>query len=159
MIGVPAPRRPKQRFTAEEDAVIMSMVDVHGPCKWRLAADQLSGRTARQCRERWINYLSPDVSSAPWTAAEDGLLRAKVTELGPIWCRIARSFVGRTDVCLKHRYLKLARGDRKAARRLQKQEAANVDDDQDAFFLNDDQTGCDDWQYDSFNFMPVAFGE
>jgi hypothetical protein len=154
-----APRRPKHRFTADEDAVVKSMVGIHGPRKWRLTADQLAGRTARQCRERWINYLSPNLSRAPWTAAEDSLLRAKVAELGPIWCRIASSFVGRTDVCLTNRYLKLARGDRKAVRRSQKQGTANVDDDGGALFLDDDQTGRDDWQHDSFNFTPIEFGE
>jgi hypothetical protein len=155
----PALRKPKRKFTADEDAVIKSMVNVHGPRKWRLAADQLPGRTARQCRERWLNYLSPDVSRAPWAAAEDGLLRAKVAELGPIWCRIASAFVGRTDVCVKNRYLKLARGDRKAARRSQKRAEANVGDDGGAFFLDDDQTGHDDWQYDSLYCMPTEFGE
>jgi hypothetical protein len=164
-------RRQKQKFGPEENDIIRSAVDAHGPCKWRLVADRLVGRTARQCRERWVNYLSPDVTKAPWAADEENLLREKVAEFGPLWSRIARFFVGRTDVYLKNHYLKMLRMDRKAERKMLKQamrfvapaaaQSNNVDDDLEggAFFLEDNDTGRDDWQFDSFSFVQGEFGD
>jgi hypothetical protein len=169
-------RRQKQKFGPDEDDIIRAAADAHGPRKWRLVAERLVGRTARQCRERWVNYLSPDVTKAPWAADEESLLRAKVAEFGPLWSRIARFFVGRTDVCLKNRYLKLLRKDRKAERKMLKQvmrfaapapvsappaPSNTGDDDLDggAFFLEDNETGRDDWQFDSFSFVHGDLGE
>jgi hypothetical protein len=179
-----AQRRQKQKFGPEEDDIIRAAVEVHGPRKWRLVAERLTGRTARQCRERWVNYLSPDITKAPWAANEENLLKDKVAEFGPLWSRIARFFVGRTDVCLKNRYLKLLRKENKAQRKTLKQamkfaapEVASVprlapqeplvaasnegDDDLEggAFFLEDNETGREDWQFDSFSFVPGDLGE
>jgi hypothetical protein len=170
-------RRQKQKFGPEEDDIIRAAVDAHGPRKWCRVAELLVGRTARQCRERWVNYLSPDVTKAPWAAEEENLLRTKVAEFGPSWSRIARFFVGRTDVCLKNHYLKLIRTDRKAERKMLKQgmrftapadvtrpaapESNNAQDDLEggAFFLEENETGREDWQFDSFSFVHGDLGE
>jgi hypothetical protein len=52
-------RRPKHKFSADEDNVIRSMVAAHGPREWHYSAERLPGR--------WMNYLSPDVNTVPWT--------------------------------------------------------------------------------------------
>jgi hypothetical protein len=96
------------------------MVASGGPKHWRLIAARLVGRTARQCRERWVNYLSPLVTQCAWTADEENLLLEKVTEFGKQWSRIATFFDGRTDVSLKNRYLKLLRRERMTERRARK---------------------------------------
>jgi hypothetical protein len=96
-----ARRRP---FGTEEDAVIMRMMlggAIHG---WEAIARRLPGRTARQCRERWTNYLSPSVRSEPWTVEEDHLLVEKVNEVKFSWSVIARSFNGRSDNDIKNRW-------------------------------------------------------
>jgi hypothetical protein len=96
--------RPRNPFTPDEDAVIMRMM-LRGPIfGWNVVARNLPGRTARQCRERWMNYLTPSVRSDPWTEAEDRLLIEKVNELGFAWATIARSFCGRSDNAVKNRW-------------------------------------------------------
>jgi hypothetical protein len=158
----PSGRKLKQKFTADEDDVIRSMVADQGPKRWRSIAEQLGGRTARQCRERWINYLSPDVSRAPWTPGEEMALRNRVIEHGQQWSRIARFFEGRTDVSIKNHYLKMMRMDRKIERKRQRTlptaTPAPAAEEEDlkggAFFLDDGQEiGRDDWQYDSFGYI------
>ena len=45
----------------------------------------MNGRTAPQCRERWVNSLYPNkraVIEAPWTAEEDAALVEAVELLG-----------------------------------------------------------------------------
>jgi hypothetical protein len=60
------------------------------------------GRTTRQCRERWQNYLRPGIQNGPWTKAEEDLLVQKHAELGPVWRTIQQFFPNRTDIDLKN---------------------------------------------------------
>jgi hypothetical protein len=67
------------------------------------------GRDARQCRERWTNYLAPDVSMEPWTTEEDTKLRELVDEYGFLWSWLSHFFPGRKDIALKKHYNRLKR--------------------------------------------------
>jgi hypothetical protein len=73
----------------------------------------MNNRNARQCKERWMNYLSPDVSAHPWTDNDDQLLLRKVAEVGPKWVQITSFFPKRTDSNLKNRWFILMRRERK----------------------------------------------
>ena len=101
--------KSKQKFTPQEDQIIAEQVKINGEKGWRHIAEHLPGRTARQCRERWVNYLSPNVSRAQWTKEEDDLLAKLVSENGTQWSKIATSFKLRTDVMLKNRWSYLKR--------------------------------------------------
>jgi hypothetical protein len=94
-------RRP---FGTAEDAVIMKAM-LAGPFEpWDAISRRLPGRTARQCRERWANYLSPAIRSDPWTPEEDRILIEKINEMGFSWSSIAHSFNGRSDNDIKNRW-------------------------------------------------------
>jgi hypothetical protein len=57
-----------------------------------------------QCRERWSNYLSPNIRSDPWTEAEDRLVVEKMNEDHFSWSLIAPFFNGRSDNDIKNRW-------------------------------------------------------
>jgi hypothetical protein len=105
-------RHPRSIFTPEEDERLRLLVERYKH-DWEEIARQLPGRNVRQCKERWMNYLSPQISLDPWTDAEDRLLLEKATELGPKWVRIARFFPNRTDINVKSRWFRLMRRNRK----------------------------------------------
>ena len=107
---------PKQKFTEDDDRKLIQLVQQFGTKSWAEVAAAMGNRNQRQCKERWMNYLSPMVRNTPWTPEEDELLKQKVSELGQKWVRIAKFFPMRTDINIKNRYLVLMRRSRKEAR-------------------------------------------
>lgn len=104
-----AARKPRQKFSELEDKLIREQIEIVGEGNWTLVAKAVPGRTARQCRERWVNYLSPNVDNSPWTSEEDKKLEKLVDSLGKKWSLIAKHFPKRTDVLIKNRYTLLYR--------------------------------------------------
>lgn len=95
------PRRP---FTVEDDAKLIEMMNNSDFVNWDIIAQKMGNRSSRQCRERWVNYLSPGIRTDPWTEAEDRLLITKMNELGRCWSTIGRFFNGRSENDIKNRW-------------------------------------------------------
>ncbi|KAK8880689.1 hypothetical protein M9Y10_003374 [Tritrichomonas musculus] len=101
----PDKKHPQRRkFSLEEDIQLSKIISIHGPRKWDKIALFLPGRTGRQCRDRFQNYLKPSLSNGPWTREEDKLLEQKVSEIGNHWNKIAMYFKGRSSNNVKNRY-------------------------------------------------------
>jgi hypothetical protein len=64
----------------------------------------MPGRTARQCRDRYEQYLAQTVCNAPWSAQEDRVLLDKVKQYGNHWTQIAQFFPQRNANSLKNRW-------------------------------------------------------
>jgi hypothetical protein len=95
-------RRP---FTIEEDAKLIKVISSVDPARgWDEVALRMDGRSPRQCRERWIGYLSPAIRTEPWTEAEDRLLLSEMSRLGHKWTIIAQHFNGRSGSDVKNRW-------------------------------------------------------
>ena len=106
-------RLKKRMFTVEEDNKIRQLVSSRGEKAWKAIAAELSNRSPRQCRERWKNYLSPDVLNLPWTNEEDQKLTDLMNQDGAQWAKIARFFHARTDVNVKNRWSYLKRKEKR----------------------------------------------
>ena len=94
-------RRP---FTVDEDARLLDIMIKQRFINWEQVASSLGGRSSRQCRERWVNYLNPSIRTDPWNEAEDQLLLEKVNELGRCWSMIGKFFNGRSENDVKNRW-------------------------------------------------------
>lgn len=94
---------PKNKFTPQEDLYLKMLVLRFGE-DWNMVASMMKTRNPRQCRERWINYISGRVSNKPWTEEEDQKLKDLHEKYGPKWVKIASFFQDRSDISLKNRW-------------------------------------------------------
>lgn len=81
-------KRRRIKFSPEEDAELKTLVVAMGDhVDWSEAAKLMStGRTGRQCRERYTKYLSEDIDEKQaWTPEEDRNLSNLVRYLGTKW--------------------------------------------------------------------------
>jgi len=94
-------------FSPEEDAHLKLLVDRIGMNNWKEISRSMIDRTPRQCRERYKNYLAPQIINGPWSAEEDKLLFSKYAELGRKWSAISKFFMNRSNVNIKNRWASL----------------------------------------------------
>ena len=97
-------KKIRKLFSQQEDALLTQIMYQQPFETWIAVAEQLPGRTARQCRDRWVNYLSPSNKNGPWSHEEDQLLAEKYLEHGPQWTTIAKFFDGRSENNVKNRW-------------------------------------------------------
>jgi hypothetical protein len=118
-------RRPRAKFSLDEDKQLQSLVEQLGANDWNLIAEAIEGRSPRQCRERWMNYLCPALNTTTWTEEEDLLLVQKFQELGGKWVAMARFFPNRTDSMIKNRFNRMRRRHAKQGRYLHQSEVGS----------------------------------
>lgn len=53
--------------------------------KWLTIGSKVSGRTGKQCRERWHNLLAPTVNKSNWSEQEDNMIVHSLQTLGTKW--------------------------------------------------------------------------
>ncbi|OHT03644.1 hypothetical protein TRFO_28895 [Tritrichomonas foetus] len=104
-------RKTRKIFTNDEDALLISLMSASSPFKsWEKVASMIPNRTARQCRDRWFNYLSPSIRHDPWTDEEDRKLIELINNFGTHWSQIAKYFEGRSDNHVKNRWYSYLKG-------------------------------------------------
>lgn len=102
------------KFLPEEDAKLKKLVEESfDRPNWREISIKMHTRTPRQCRERYKNYLSPEIQSKEWTDSEDRILLEKYNELGHKWNTIASYLPGRTGNSTRNRMLAIQRKNNK----------------------------------------------
>ena len=103
-LAKPKKSRKTHRFSALEDQRLQELVGQFGPRDWRSIAQYMPGRTARQCRDRYMNYLSPEFYNEIWTKDDDILLYHKFVEYGSQWSKIVQFFPGKNANNIKNRW-------------------------------------------------------
>lgn len=94
----------RRKFTKEEDDTLVKLVDQYGVKSWDHIAEHMTGRTGRQCRDRYRNYLVPGYFNGQWTQEEDDIIREKYLQFGPKWSRMTQFFSNRSANALKNRW-------------------------------------------------------
>lgn len=105
-----------KRFTPNEDKIIKSLAMPNNENDWRKISSCLEGRTARQCRDRWNNYLNPSLNRDEWKIEEDEILLKLYEKNGPQWTSFCSVLNGRSINDVRNRYFKLMRKNQKLSK-------------------------------------------
>ncbi|CAI9780666.1 unnamed protein product [Fraxinus pennsylvanica] len=95
----------KGPWTPEEDLMLVSYVQEHGPGNWR-TVPTITGlrRCSKSCRLRWANYLRPGIKRGNFTDHEERMIIQLQALLGNKWAAIASYLPERTDNDIKNNW-------------------------------------------------------
>ena len=93
----------KGKWSQQEDTMILQSL-LNGVTSWKQIASNITGRVAKQCRERWQNHLDPLLKNKGWLPEEDNLLKEAQAQWGNKWKVISMLFVGRSETSVKNRW-------------------------------------------------------
>ena len=98
----------KRPWKTWEDAELVNLIDKHGRC-WSKIAKYLGNRTGKQVRNRYLNYLEPNLNLGEFTPEENQILMALHAEYGNRWVLIAKHLPGRGEGQIKNQVYCLKR--------------------------------------------------
>lgn len=86
-------------WSDQEDALLTKLESQmpHVFKNWGKLAAHMPGRTSKQCRERWRQYLDPRLNRSLFSPQEDERLIQLYEKLGKQWSLIAKHLDGRTE--------------------------------------------------------------
>lgn len=102
---------PSTKFTPVEEQKIIELVQILPENSWKQIAEIVCTKTAKQCRDRWTNYVNPKLNHGPWAESEDIFLLQKFQDLGPKWKTIAKFMPTRSPNDIRYRWMKLTDND------------------------------------------------
>ncbi|KAJ3429119.1 cell division cycle 5-like protein [Anaeramoeba flamelloides] len=89
-----------------EDQILLVSVMKYGTNQWARISSLLVRKSAKQCKERWYNWLEPSIKKTEWTQEEDEKL-LHLAKIMPTQWRTIAPIIGRTAFQCIQRYEKL----------------------------------------------------
>ncbi|CAD8127930.1 unnamed protein product [Paramecium sonneborni] len=107
-------KEDRLQWCQEEEELLKEEVESSNNLKWNEIQFQIfmksNGRyfkKAKQCRERWNNYLDPQINRSNWKPEEDLFLMKLSQSEGLKWSKISQKMKNRTENQVKNRFKSL----------------------------------------------------
>ena len=98
-----------------EDEKLEELVREKGTEKWKEISEEFYFKekqfiSASKCRERWFNFLCPNIRKEEWKEEDDAYLLRLIEEHGRKWAKIARIMGNeRSEHVVKNRFISLSK--------------------------------------------------
>lgn len=90
-------------WSQSEDRRLLHFINEEGPQNWVAIAQEVGGRSAKQCRERYHQNLKPGLNHSPISEEEAKYILDQVAARGPRWAEISRELKNnRSDNAVKN---------------------------------------------------------
>jgi len=96
-------KKPRNFWTPIEDDKLLQLIQIHGS-KWSLIGELIGSKSCKQVRDRYLNFVRPNINNGPFTSEEDALLLSLYKKLGKKWKNIGDHMPGRTEIQVKNRF-------------------------------------------------------
>ncbi len=98
-----------QKWTAEEDSLLLDAIQKYGTKNWITIANAVKTKTKEQCHQHYHRVMNPVLNKTPWTDEEDTKLLGLVQRYGTsAWKQISTSLDStRSDTKCRERYFML----------------------------------------------------
>lgn len=117
--------KKRKKWNQEEDEVLQRLLkreECIDQVNWELISSEMEengfSKTPKQCRERWMHQLNPDLKKDKWSMNDNKHLFNLFQKIGCKWKEIAEHFKGRTDNSIKNQFFSLIRKSLRTARKL-----------------------------------------
>jgi hypothetical protein len=93
----------KGSWTNEEDEFLKSLLERYGK-NWSIISKFMPSRNGKQIRDRFLNYLDPDIYKEKFSSEEDAKILELYSRYGSSWSQISKYMKGRTADLIKNRF-------------------------------------------------------
>jgi hypothetical protein len=99
---------PILAWSHQEDSALTSTIQTYGARKWKKVIFKIQERypdfqkSVKECRDRWNNFLSPDMLQFKWSPQEIDSVFEGHKKYGTRWSMIGKMVKGRTDNAIKN---------------------------------------------------------
>ena len=105
--------KSRTNWSSQEDNILKKLASNSEKYNWSKFSFILKTKSAKQCRERWKNYLDPNIDLSPLNTNEQKLIIKLQKEIGNKWSKMRKFLKNRTENQIKNFFYKFERNQNK----------------------------------------------